>query len=137
MREDDPGAAGDRWAGIYDDWHPDYDEAAITTLAGLAHGGRALELGIGTGRIALPLAARGIEVHGIDASPGMIARLRAKPGGAALPVGLGDFAEVAVEGRFSLVFVVFNTFFTLPSQEAQVRCFRNVAAHLADDGVFV
>lgn len=92
---------------------------------------------IGTGRIALPLAGRGIEVHGIDASEAMIARLRAKPGGERIPVTVGDFADVAVEGRFRLVYLVFNTLFALPSQDDQVRCFRNVAAHLTDDGVFV
>src|SRR5262249_52442218 len=114
-----------------------YDEAMIATLAELARGGRALELGIGTGRIALPLAARGLEVHGIDASPAMVARLRDKPGGAEIPVAMGDFADVSVEGTFSLVYVVFNTFFGLLSQEEQVRCFENVARHLAADGLFV
>jgi SAM-dependent methyltransferase len=105
-------------------------------LAELAHGGRALELGIGSGRIALPLAERGIEVHGIDASEAMISRLRARPGGQALPVTLGNFADVQV-GEFSLIFVVFNTFFGLQTQEDQLRCFRNVADHLKDDGVFL
>jgi SAM-dependent methyltransferase len=117
--------------------HPEYDEAMIATLAELARAGRALELGIGTGRIALPLAARGVEVHGIDASPAMVARMRIKPGGAEIPVAMGDFADVGVEGAFSLVYVVFNTFFGLLSQEEQVRCFENVARHLAADGVFV
>jgi SAM-dependent methyltransferase len=137
MEGHEPATAGERWAEIYDDWHPGYEETAITALADLAHGGRALELGIGTGRIALPLAARGVEVHGIDASPAMVARLRVKPGGAAVPVTIGDFAEVGVDGRFSLIFVAFNTFFALATQEAQVRCFRRVADHLSNGGVFV
>ena len=96
-----------------------------------------LELAIGTGRIALPLAAHGIDVHGIDASKAMIAKLREKPGGDRIPVTLGDFADVGVSGRYSLVFVVFNTFFGLLAQEDQVRCFRNVAEHLTEDGLFV
>jgi SAM-dependent methyltransferase len=133
-----PETYGDRWASIYDDLHGALDPAAaVERLAPMARDGRVLELGIGTGRIALPLAAHGIEVHGIDASEEMIARLRAKPGGDAIPVTIGDFAGVPVEGRFNLVFVAFNTFFALLTQEDQVRCFRNVAAHLAPEGVFV
>ena len=128
---------GERIAAIYDDWYSGHDEAAITTLGELARGGPALELGIGTGRIALPLAARGVEMHGIDASEAMVARLRAKPGGTSLPVTVGDFAAVPVEGRFSLVFAVFTTFFALTTQEDQVRCFRNVAPRLTEDGVFL
>ena len=128
---------GERCADVYDELFSAFDPAAIETLAQLAGGGRALELGIGTGLIALPLAARGVEVHGIDASPAMVARLRAKPGGEAIPVTMGDFADVGVAGEFSLAFVVFNTFFALQTQRDQVRCFRNVAARLARDGVFV
>src|SRR2546421_7393181 len=128
---------GEHIAEIYDDWYKDYDEAAIGLLAEFAHNGRALELGIGTGRIALPLAARGVEVHGLDASPAMVERLRAKPQGAQLPVSFGDFAEVNVAGEFALIYIVFNTFFTLPTQAEQVRCCRNVAAHLAPGGCFL
>lgn len=128
---------GDRLAGVYDQWFGHVEDAAIDTLAELAQGGRALELGIGTGRVALPLAARGIEVHGIDASEAMIAQLRTRPGGESIPVTMGDFAEVGVEGDFSLVFTAFNTIFALLTQEDQVRCFRNVAAHLAPHGTFV
>ena len=128
---------GERVAGVYDQWHSDYDPSAIDMLAELARGGKALELGIGTGRIALPLSAKGIEVHGIDAAPSMISRLRAKPGSERLIVSPGDFAEVGVQQEFALVYIVFNTFFALPSQEAQVQCFRNVAAHLSDDGCFL
>ena len=110
-------------------------EPAVAGLAELAGPGPVLELGIGTGRIALPLAARGIEVHGIDASEAMVAELRSKDGGDSLRVTMGDFTEVDVEGQYSLVFVVFNTFFALQSQEDQVRCFGNVAKHLTSEGV--
>jgi SAM-dependent methyltransferase len=128
---------GQRVAGIYDEWYAGYDPAAIETLKKLAQGGRALELGIGTGRIALPLQESGVVVHGIDASEAMVAKLRAKPGGDSIPVALGDFADVAVEGRYDLIFVLFNTFFALLTQDEQVRCFRNVAQHLGPQGVFV
>jgi SAM-dependent methyltransferase len=128
---------GDSIADVYDDWYRDIDPDIITTLAGLARGGRALEMGIGSGRIALPLQAAGVTMHGIDASPAMVARLREKPGGATIPVAMGNFADVDVEGQFDLVFIVFNTFFALPSQAEQVRCFANVARHLAPDGAFV
>lgn len=128
---------GERIAGIYDEWYPDVDEAAVDTLAELASGGRALELGIGTGRVALPLQQRGIEVHGIDASEAMVARLRAKPGGERIPVTTGNFADVAVDGQFSLIYVLFNTFFGLLTQDEQVRCFENVARHLTSEGAFV
>lgn len=128
---------GERIAGVYDDWYAEYDEAVVSTLSELAQGGRALELGIGTGRIALPLQRLGVEVHGIDASQAMVAKLRAKPGGASLPVTMGDFADVPVEGRYSLIYVLFNTFYALLTQEEQVRCFQNVARHLSPGGVFV
>jgi SAM-dependent methyltransferase len=113
------------------------EDEAVAFLAGLAGEGPALELAIGTGRIALPLAARGIRVHGIDISPAMVARLRAKPGGDLIDVTMGDFAEVGVPGRYALIYVVYNTMFNLLSQDAQVRCFENVGAHLADGGSFV
>jgi SAM-dependent methyltransferase len=96
-----------------------------------------LELAVGTGRIALPLSERGIDVHGVDVSEAMVARLRSKPGGEQVPVTIGNFADVPVEGQYALVYVVFNTLFALQTQEAQVRCFENVAAHLAESGVFV
>jgi SAM-dependent methyltransferase len=126
-----------RCADVYDQWFGYFDEAAVDVLEELAGGGRALELGIGTGLVALPLAARGVEVHGIDASPEMVAALRAKPGGADLPLTMGDFADVEVEGEFSLVYVVYNTLFALQTQGEQVRCFRGVAARLAPGGAFV
>ena len=139
MDEYGPSTYGDRIADVYDAWfHPPSDPgAAVDFLAGLAGSGPALELAIGTGRIALPLAERGVEIRGIDASQAMVAKLREKPGGADIPVTMGDFADVGVEGSFSLVFVVFNTLFALLTQEDQLRCFRNVAAHLADGGRFV
>ena len=111
--------------------------AAVAFLAQRAGPGPALELAIGTGRIALPLAARGIPVDGIDISPAMVDQLRAQPGGDQLSVTIGDFADVPVTGAYRLIFVVWNTFFNLLSQEDQVRCFENVAAHLTDDGSFV
>ena len=112
-------------------------DGAVTFLAELAGSGPVLELAVGTGRIALPLAERGIEVHGIEASEAMVARLRSKPGGDRVPVTIGDFADVQIGGRYALVYVVYNTLFALSSQEAQILCFRNVAAHLAEGGVFV
>src|SRR5262249_27744061 len=95
------------------------------------------ELAIGTGRLALPLVERGLEVHGIDVSKAMVAKLREKPGGDKIAVTMGDFADVGVDGEYALIFVGFNTFFALPDQDAQLRRFRNVAAHLAEGGVFV
>jgi len=127
---------GEKHADVYDGWYASYDPASITTLTELACGGRALELGIGTGRIAIPLAANGVEVHGIDASPSMIAKLRSKPGGGNIPVLVGNFADVAADGQFDLVYVVINTFFTLRSQQEQVRCFGNVARLLTSKGLF-
>ncbi|MFC8364765.1 class I SAM-dependent DNA methyltransferase [Streptomyces griseorubiginosus] len=112
-------------------------DPAVEVLAGLAGAGRALELGIGTGRIALPLAGRGVEVHGIELSPAMADRLRAKPGGEAVGVTLGDFATARAPGTFSVAYLVFNTIMNLTSQDAQVDCFRNVAAHLEPGGTFV
>ncbi len=128
---------GERVAGVYDDWYSEYDPQTVEALAELAGTGRALELGIGTGRIALPLSAKNIEVHGIDAASSMISRLRSKPGSDRLTVAQGNFADVPVEGEFALIYIVFNTFFALSAQEEQVRCFRNVAKHLAPGGHFV
>ncbi|HEV2836489.1 MAG TPA: class I SAM-dependent methyltransferase [Pyrinomonadaceae bacterium] len=128
---------GENVAGVYDDWYGEYDPQAIDALADLAQRGRALELGIGTGRIALPLSAKGVEVHGVDAAASMISRLKEKPGGDRITITQGNFAEVPVEGTFALIYIVFNTFFALTSQEEQVQCFRNVAAHLAPGGCFV
>jgi SAM-dependent methyltransferase len=112
-------------------------DLAVDFLVELAGNGRALELGIGTGRIALPLAQRGVRVHGIDVSKAMVARLRAKPGGEHIGVTIGDFATSTVDGSFSLAYLVFNTIMNLTTQAAQVACFRNVAAHLQPGGCFV
>ncbi len=130
---------GDRIAGVYDDWYgpPTPDDGSIDLLASLAGPGPALELAIGTGRIALPLAERGVEVHGIDASDEMLAKLRGKPGAETIASTVGDFADVPVLGRFTLIYVVFNTFFALLTQDDQTRCFRNVGEHLADRGSFL
>ncbi|MGH8885633.1 MAG: class I SAM-dependent DNA methyltransferase [Egibacteraceae bacterium] len=131
---------GDQWAAVYDRIpmrsQAETDEA-VEALARLAGGGRVLELGIGTGRLALPLAARGLDVHGIDASEAMVAQLRAKPGGDAVPVVIGDFADACADGQFDLVVLAFNTLFNLPTQGAQCRCFANAARHLTEGGVFV
>src|SRR5215471_7195216 len=106
---DDPAFYGDRWAEVYDERHAGLDPAAVEFLAGLSGGGRVLELAIGTGRVALPLAGRGIAVEGVDASQAMVDRLRAKPGGPAIPVTIGDMAQVPVRGPFRLVYLVFNS----------------------------
>jgi SAM-dependent methyltransferase len=124
-------------AAIYDDVPRGDEEAAVAFLAEMAGGGPALELAIGTGRIALPLRARGVPVDGIDLSPDMVTRLREKPGGADIAVTMGDFADVPVTGSYRLIYVVFNTLFNLLTQDDQVRCFCNVAAHLTADGAFV
>jgi SAM-dependent methyltransferase len=125
-------------AEVYDEVSRRGDEAAtVAFLEQLAAGGPALELAIGTGRIALPLAARGVIVDGIDISPAMVEKLRAKPGAERISVTIGDFADVAVPGTYSLIFVVFNTLFNLLTQDEQVRCFENVASHLSDNGCFV
>jgi SAM-dependent methyltransferase len=134
-----PETYGDRIADVYDAMTASLPDPAdcADRLAELAGPGPALELGIGTGRVALPLAARGVEVHGIDASAAMVEQLRAKPGGKAIPVTLGDFTDVPVEGTYPLVYVVFNTFFSLLTQDDQVRCFAAVARRLAPGGAFV
>ena len=112
-------------------------EQTVDFLAGLAGGGPVLELGIGTGRVALPLAARGVRVHGIDLSEAMVAELRAKPGGEEIAVTFGDFATTRVDGTFPLAYLVFNTILNLTSQDEQVACFQNVAAHLEPGGCFL
>jgi len=137
MESYEPETYGEHIADVYDSWYAGYEEAAVTTLLELARGGPVLELGIGTGRLALPLKKHGLEIHGIDASAAMLEKLRAKPHGAGIPVLLGNFADVAVEGSFSLIFVVFNTFWGLLTQDEQVRCFQNVAQHLRPGGLFV
>ena len=141
MAEYGPATYGDRIASIYDSYldpaiHATTD-AAVEFLASVVGTGSALELGIGTGRIALPLAERGVAVQGIDASRAMIDRLHTKAGGENLQVTIGDFASVNVNAKFDLIYVVFNTFFALLEQEQQVTCFCNVAEHLTENGLFV
>ncbi len=133
---------GERIAEAYDRSSADLFEPAavdpvVDLLAGLAGNGAALELGIGTGRIALPLAQRGVRVHGIDLSTAMVARLKAKPGGGDIGVTIGDFATTTVGETFSVAYLVFNTIMNLTTQDEQVACFRNVAAHLEPGGYFV
>jgi SAM-dependent methyltransferase len=133
---------GEHVAARYDESAADMFDPAkvgpvVEFLAELASDGSALELGIGTGRIALPLAQRGIRVHGIDLSEAMVAQLRAKPGANKIDVTIGDFATTAVERRFSVAYLVFNTIMNLTSQDEQVACFQNVAAHLQPGGCFV
>ncbi len=133
---------GERVAERYDDtsaemFGPSKVEPVVDFLVELATGGSALELGIGTGRIALPLAQRGIRVHGIDLSEAMVAKLRAKPGASDIGVTVGDFATTTVEKRFSVAYLVFNTIMNLTTQDEQVACFQNVAAHLEPGGCFV
>ncbi|MCD9878290.1 class I SAM-dependent DNA methyltransferase [Streptomyces guryensis] len=141
---DEDGYFGESVAAGYDEssaemFTADRLDPAVELLAELAGSGngRALELGIGTGRVALPLARRGVDVHGIDMSRAMVERMRAKPGGDGIAVTIGDFATAKAEGRFSLAYLVFNTIMNLTSQDAQVDCFRNVAEHLEPGGCFV
>ena len=136
------GHFGEAVAAGYDDssdpmFAPEIVNPAVDFLAALAGNGRALEFGIGTGRIALPLAARGVPVHGIDLSRAMVARMQAKPGADQVGVTIGDFSATRVAGTFRLAYLVFNTIGNLTTQEAQVACFRNAAAHLDPGGCFV
>src|SRR6478736_4940516 len=133
---------GEDVAARYDDPEDEMSQAAavdpvVDFIAALAGERAALELGIGTGRIALPLAGRGVRVQGIDLSEAMVARLQAKPGAEEIGVAIGDFATTRVDGTFSVAYLVFNTIMNLTTQEAQVACFRNVAAHLEPGGCFV
>jgi SAM-dependent methyltransferase len=128
---------GPQVAASYDERPRGDERAAVARLAELAGDGPALELAIGTGRIALPLAATGLRVDGVDLSPAMIERLRAKPGGDALAVTCGDMAVVELPDRYRLVYVVFNSLMNLLTQDEQVRCVANAARHLTEDGVFV
>jgi len=138
----DDGYFDERIAARYDEssaemFSPEAVNPVVDFLAQLAGGGRALELGIGTGRIALPLAQRGVPVHGIDMSRAMVAQLQAKPGADDIGVTIGDFATTAVDGTFAVAYLVFNTISNLTTQAAQVECFRNAAAHLEPGGRFV
>jgi SAM-dependent methyltransferase len=139
--EHDDGYFGEDVASRYDDdaeiFAAEAVDPVVDLLVDLAAGGRALELGIGTGRIALPLSRRGVAVHGIDLSRAMVERLRAKPGAESIGVTVGDFATARADGTFSLAYLVFNTISNLTTQDAQVDCFRNVAAHLEPGGCFL
>lgn len=138
---EDPAAYGEAIADVYDDWYATVSdvEGTVAAVARLAAGGPVLELGIGTGRLALPLVAAGAEVHGVDASPAMVDRLRAKPGGAAVPVLVADFAErlPSVPGGFAVAFAAYNTFLNLTSGDAQARCLRLLAAAVRPGGHLV
>ena len=137
----DAGTYGDRFAEVYDDWYGDLTDVTACTdrLAVLAQGGPVLELGVGSGRLALPLAAHGVEVHGIDASEAMLARLRAKPGAEAIHLTHGDMADLELVDPppFAVVFAAFNTLFNLGTPDAQRRCISRVASLLAPHGLFV
>lgn len=141
MQSDD-GYFDEGVAATYDDSNAEMSDPRVVDpvvdfLVDIAGSGRALELGIGTGRIALPLAQRGVPVHGIELSKAMVARLRAKPGGEDIAATIGDFATTKVDGTFSVAYLVYNTIMNLTTQAAQVACFRNVAAHLQPGGCFV
>jgi SAM-dependent methyltransferase len=140
--QDDDGYFGERVAARYDEssaemFEPEAVDPVVDFIAELAGSGRALELGIGTGRIAVPLAQRGVPVHGIELSKAMAARLRAKPGAEEIGVTIGDFSTTTVDGTFSVAYLVYNTILNLTTQAKQVACFRNVAAHLEPGGCFV
>jgi SAM-dependent methyltransferase len=140
--DDDDGYFGERVAARYDEssaemFDPAVVEPVVDVLAELAGNGGALEFGIGTGRVALPLARRGVPVHGIELSKAMVAQLRAKPGADDIGVTIGDFATATVDATFSVAYLVFNTIGNLTTQAAQVACFRNAAAHLEPGGCFV
>jgi SAM-dependent methyltransferase len=138
----DEGYFGERLAAVYDEhsasmFDPAVVGPAVERLAALAEGGRVLEFAIGTGRIALPLAERGVPVAGIDNSGAMLERLREKPGAERVETSVGDMAATRVDGEFSLVYLVFNTIFNVTTQDGQVACFQNAAAHLRSGGRFV
>jgi len=138
MKGYDETTYGRMWAPYYDEMFPEVEDSVIDLLA--RHAGsppRALELAVGSGRIALPLAARGVEVTGIDVSPEMVALLRDKPGGEALRVEMGNFGDVGIDDEFPLIYLTFNTIYGLLTQEAQVACFQNVADHLEPGGRFI
>jgi SAM-dependent methyltransferase len=139
VRGYDDTSYGEGFADIYDDWYGDITDVAktVATLAGLADGGRVLELGVGTGRLAIPLAQTGLEVHGVDSSAAMLQKLAVKPGGDAVNVTLGDMALDLPDGPFKLAFIASNTFWNLLTEARQRMCCTHVAEHLAVGGVFV
>ena len=129
---------GTLYADEYDALHdPGTTEESVQLIAELAGGKKLLEFAIGTGRMALPLSARGFDISGIEGSAEMVEKLRAKPGGNGIPVEIGDMAKVRIDGEFDFAFLVFNTLFNLTTQEAQVQCFQNAAQHLRSGGHFL
>jgi trans-aconitate methyltransferase len=128
---------GNNISEVYDEFYAEFDPASIELLAKLAGDGPALELGIGTGRVAIPLHEKGIKLHGIDASEAMLSKLKAKGGGAEIKTLTGSFARFNIEQSFRLIYVIFNTFFALLTQEEQVQCFQTVSDHLSEDGAFL
>lgn len=139
MRGYDDASYGEGFADVYDDWYANITDvgASVATLTALAKGGRVLELGVGTGRLAIPLAAEGLDVYGVDISPAMLQRLTAKPGSEAVHVSLGDMADDLPAGPFTLAFIAYNTFWNLLTEARQRTCFKSVAQRLAVDGAFV
>ena len=132
-----PTTYGERWHQIYDQHYPTADPDMIDRLTEFAGDGSVLELAIGSGRVALALLERGVELTGVDISEDMVALLRRRPGGDRIPVVIGDFGSVPVEGTFRLIYLVFNTLFALLTQEEQIQCFERVAARLEPGGRFV
>ena len=128
---------GEQIAEVFDEFYAEVDQDLIDLLYAFAKGGRALELGIGTGRVALPLQKKGVKVNGIDVSEAMVAKLKAKPGGEDIEISMGSFDEIELDERFELIYVIFNTFYALLTQEEQVRAFHSIARHLNPDGVFL
>jgi len=138
VKEFGPSTFGELYAEDYDEFNdPGTTDEAVALIADVAGSGTVLELAIGTGRVALPLAERGLAIQGVEGSPQMVAKLREKPGGESIPVSIGDYADVAVDGSFDHIFLIFNTLFNLPTQSEQVRCFQNAAKHLTDGGTFL
>jgi SAM-dependent methyltransferase len=133
----DPSSYGDGAAPFYDQLYPAVESGLLATLAALANGGPALDLGIGTGRVAIPLHRLGIPVHGVEASSVMIAAFRAHPGSEDIPVVHGDFGSAALGSSYRLIYCLVSTFFLLPSLPLQQICLHNIARHLLPEGLFV
>lgn len=128
---------GERISSKYDEWYGSCEESVINLISEYADGGSIFELGIGTGRIAIPLAHRGLDVAGIDASKAMVEELKKKPGSESICVHIGDFSSFSTEKNYDMAFVAFNTFFLLPDQEQQINCFRSVHRLLSNAGRFL
>jgi len=137
MKDYQDSTYGQRIAGIYDELYAGFDPAMIELLSDFASQGSALELGIGTGRVAIPLQEKGVLIHGVDASEAMISVLRTKTNGDKIEVLMSSFADFEIDKHFNLIYIVANTFFALLTQKEQIQCFRSVKQHLSSDGVFV